>query len=664
MPLTEEQQSVCDDIRSGNNVVCISKPGTGKTTTAIECARHFTRTLLLTYNRKLKEESRSRVAQLGLSDSVEVHSYHAAACKLFVPNHKGAVDDSLIFSAISSPPQSALVYDFVVVDEAQDMTPLYAQFVVHVLSNMKTRPQMLLIGDPFQRIFKYLGATWEYMMDPLPHFGNLVVDSPFVERHLTVCWRITPEMAAWVNENLNPSSLQHAHPEWWSQHGESLTRWWAGGIVSGKAPSPGSVKVVPYNSKQLHTSLVQCLPKFDAGDCAFLCKTVRRPNDLLSDVVETFAGSDWVVTNDTSGWEPDERSYAGKTIVTTINRFKGLERKFVCVVGLDGKWENMQKDPLELFTLFLVATTRASEQMVIVTGEPAYATIRKSPLPPTKSHRKYTPEAGTLLQHTCFHPVLNVAWTDDQPEGAVKATLMERGSRGIDAERVDASRFVPGRREELEEDASPFMDAAIILASASKIGLSLSTRAQRLSRSRVPPSLRKWLSDARDTWTREETFMLSVAHRAAESQYYHQWRQVKAHPPLMEVLDACTDNVYELLTKISDMCGSPRLSFCDAWTVGVEWEWFCESFDGGIEVRESRPHFAGRGVVVTVLTAPTLRHDTILLSAFVGALRSIYEGSAVRSFVIHANDAALYEVTSRLDAWDLVGEIAKRKVEM
>ena len=77
--LTEEQQDVVASVRSGLNVVCISKPGTGKTTTALECARGAGRTLLLTYNRQLKEESRARGERSGLGEHVVVHSHHAAA---------------------------------------------------------------------------------------------------------------------------------------------------------------------------------------------------------------------------------------------------------------------------------------------------------------------------------------------------------------------------------------------------------------------------------------------------------------------------------------------------------------------------------------------------------------------------------------------------------
>ena len=245
MRLTDEQREVVDAVRAGHSVVCISKPGTGKTTTAIEAARAVSgRTLLLTYNRKLKEETRLRVRSLDLESTIEVHSYHAAACALFALPTSSSVDDALIHAAVEHAPESPLDFALVVVDEAQDMTPLYAKFVRHVLSHCAQPPLMMLIGDPFQSIFRYLGATWEYMMTPATHFASLVRGA-FVERHLSLCWRITPEMAAWVNTHLHPRHLAlTVAPEWWATHGPQLLELWGEGIRAGKPSKPGSVAVM------------------------------------------------------------------------------------------------------------------------------------------------------------------------------------------------------------------------------------------------------------------------------------------------------------------------------------------------------------------------------------------------------------------------------------
>ena len=700
-PLSDEQELVVADVRAGRSVVCISKPGTGKTTTALACAEAVEgRTLLLTYNRKLKDETRARVAQRAdLAERVEVHSYHAAACRFFVPEHADAVDDSLIHAALGVDLAAAAAlaaevgdpdacpapptfpnFRLLVVDEAQDMTPLYAAFVRHVLATLRachgTTPQMLVVGDPFQRIFGYLGASWEYMMHPANHFE---VAGDFVERQLTLCWRITPEMAAWVNANLDPASLEPSvPPEWWAEHGASLVRWWAGGIRSGKPASPGSVVVVPFESKKLHAALGQCLPRFEPGECAYLCKTVRRSNELLTNLIDTFAGSDWVVTNDASPWEATEATFRGKAVVTTIQRFKGLERPFVCVIGVDGRWEGMQRDPLELFTLFLVATTRASRQLVVVTGTPAYATLRKAPLPTATVQRpkkKFVPEATSLLLHTAFDPVLNVpaAATTDDGGGAVRARLVH--ALGAPVEGLEEARIVPGRTDALVEDASAFLDEAVVGAVAQHFGHPLRLRAQRLLRARLPAAVRAWImaADRDAAWTLEDSLRVAIAARSAESNYGHQWRQVRCdHAPLLGALHGCVEAACALLTHLRDgneavataaTSSAKKLAPCEAWTVPIAHDWFCEVFDGAVEVREGRPHFAiGTDAVVTLVTAPVLRHDAVLHAALVGALRSLYARAPVRSYVVHTNGAALYEVESRLAPEALVEAVLRRRV--
>ena len=48
-------------------MVCVAKPGTGKTTVALACAQAtHGKTLVLTYNRKLKESTRERIEAMRL----------------------------------------------------------------------------------------------------------------------------------------------------------------------------------------------------------------------------------------------------------------------------------------------------------------------------------------------------------------------------------------------------------------------------------------------------------------------------------------------------------------------------------------------------------------------------------------------------------------------
>jgi len=76
--ISSEQNNIIDQLSLNNNVVVDSVAGSGKTTSNLHIALHFNnmKILLLTYNSKLKIETRDKVNKLGISN-IEVHSYHS-----------------------------------------------------------------------------------------------------------------------------------------------------------------------------------------------------------------------------------------------------------------------------------------------------------------------------------------------------------------------------------------------------------------------------------------------------------------------------------------------------------------------------------------------------------------------------------------------------------
>ena len=73
-----EQQAVIGAMHRGNNAIVDSVAGSGKTTTSLLLASQLPdkRIVLITYNRRLKEETRERVDAQDITN-LEVHSYHS-----------------------------------------------------------------------------------------------------------------------------------------------------------------------------------------------------------------------------------------------------------------------------------------------------------------------------------------------------------------------------------------------------------------------------------------------------------------------------------------------------------------------------------------------------------------------------------------------------------
>ena len=132
-PASREQLAVVSSVLDRVHVACEAVAGSGKTTTILHCAEAAPslKFLVLTYNARLKLQTRQRARELGLSN-LEVHSFHACAARYY----DGACRNDEVLRALvdgDQPPHSSITFDCLVIDEAQDLTPLLHRFVLKVI---------------------------------------------------------------------------------------------------------------------------------------------------------------------------------------------------------------------------------------------------------------------------------------------------------------------------------------------------------------------------------------------------------------------------------------------------------------------------------------------------------------------------------------------------
>ena len=151
-PASSEQMSVVNALKSGSNIILNAVAGSGKTTTALHVATEcpIKLVLLLTYNSKLKEETRKRTKELNLNN-IEAHSFHAMGFKYYGDD---CCRDPGLTSTITfdRPPRRNLPnYDIIIIDEAQDMEKILYSFVCKLFRDIRDRyqnvPSMLVVGD-------------------------------------------------------------------------------------------------------------------------------------------------------------------------------------------------------------------------------------------------------------------------------------------------------------------------------------------------------------------------------------------------------------------------------------------------------------------------------------------------------------------------------------
>ena len=440
--LSNEQKDVVKTVCDLKNTIVIAKAGCGKTTTAIETAKlfyqkHREKTLILTYNSLLKENTRKEIRQHKLQHFIEAHSYHAAAIRYFVSEHlKG---DEVIYRACEIERPTRLSFGLVIIDECQDITPLYCKFIQHLLTQcvpetpgLIHKPVLLLLGDPFQQIFSFNKSSLDYMLNPKKYFGELIFynqENPdFVNIHLNISYRISHEMAEFVNTNLSPLSLKHViDTDLWEKWENIITEWWGTGIHANpdRPRDPQSFHRIHenmYTNFHLQKSIAILSRHFNdflIEKVTLLALTMKDKSPLRK-YLDKFSQKDnenWIVLYGDGVRDCNNNTYqkikTGKNIVSTIHRYKGMENDLVVLIGFDN-YKEQQITPLDkqghisLFNLFYVASTRAKRRLILSGNlSEKYVTERQ-----TKINLKTPKQSGCsvtkLINHIPFDMVLSV----------------------------------------------------------------------------------------------------------------------------------------------------------------------------------------------------------------------------------------------------------------
>lgn len=252
-------------------------------------------------------------------------------------------------------------YDVIIIDEAQDITPLYYRLIRYILdkNENKSNVRLCIIGDRFQSIFKFNEADERFIIYAKNIFK--INDIPFVELKLSTTYRCTKPMIDFVNACvLNENRLKAS-------------------VDNLKSTAPNKTKRVRYCI--LNTFVRGCfkgtttfiilayLKMYKPEDIFILAPSVKSdksPVKQLANSLSNMKISLYVSKNDEE--KIDEDIIKGKLVITTFHQAKGLERKFVFIFGFDDtyftyydKGCNKHLCPNTVY----VAITRATEELVI-----------------------------------------------------------------------------------------------------------------------------------------------------------------------------------------------------------------------------------------------------------------------------------------------------------
>ena len=354
--LSEDQESVLEGIESDTNIIVDSVAGSGKTTTNLYIAKHFPehRILLLTYNAKLKLETRDRVKRLGIKN-METHSYHSFCVKYY--DHT-CFTDTEVRQIVKKDYMSRkdFYYDLILLDEAQDITDLYYELICKINKDNKRYAKFCVLGDKYQSIYAFNNADERYMT-----FGDKLFDfneHPWDRVSLSTSFRVTDKIANFVNFCMLNDRRIMANKD--SQHKPEY-------IICDVFPE--SMVTKSYKPLQkIRQILKEGYSPYDIFILAPSLRSIKSPARMLENYLKTHEPDIPIYVPTSDDEKLDSRVIKDKLIFSTFHQVKGLERKVVLIFGFDNsyfKYYKIDNNPMVCPNELYVAATRAQERLYL-----------------------------------------------------------------------------------------------------------------------------------------------------------------------------------------------------------------------------------------------------------------------------------------------------------
>jgi len=359
-PISLEQADILSQIAS-NHLIIDSVAGSGKTTTNLYIAQCFPNLsiLLLTYNSKLRLETRNKAQILQLSN-IAVHTYHSFCLKYFASSCR---NDYEMIDLLNHRKNFALSlnFDVIILDESQDLVPLYVKLIHMILSQVRVSGQtrICFLGDKYQCIYQYNKADERYMIlaDQLFHIKQIEPQISWQRMKLSQSFRLTKPMANFINRCMLKEERILTEKE------GPLVKY----IICNSFCN--SLEEIRPDSAFFH--LNDCFKKgYTFSDIFILAPSLKSPKAPCRKFANVLTDNDIpIYVPNFEDEKLDELVLQNKVVFSTFHQAKGLERKVVIVYGFDHSYFTFHKRkgnslccPNELY----VAVTRASEQLILI----------------------------------------------------------------------------------------------------------------------------------------------------------------------------------------------------------------------------------------------------------------------------------------------------------
>jgi hypothetical protein len=354
-PISEEQAVVLKNTKNGQNSIVDAVAGSGKSTTVLSIAAALTshKIIQFTYNSMLRCEIKEKTAQLKIGN-LDVHTYHSMAVKYYYTSAHTDTGIRHILVTKMKPRIHIPKKDVIVIDEAQDMTPLYFQLIIKYTLDMNHPFQLIVLGDFMQGLYEFKGADTRFLTlaAKIWSLHPRLKSAVFNECRLKTSYRITDQMSTFINDVML---------------GETR-------LVSCRE-GPVKVHYFRNHQKNLENTVIYHINRLlfegaQPSDFFILGASVKGPNSPIRKMENVLVERGIpchvpMFESDTI----DEKIIHKKVVFCTFHSVKGRQRKYVFVLGFDQGYmrfygRNWPQDQCPS-TLY-VAATRATHGLYLL----------------------------------------------------------------------------------------------------------------------------------------------------------------------------------------------------------------------------------------------------------------------------------------------------------
>jgi hypothetical protein len=350
---SEEQQRIIDYMTQGKNVVVDACAGSGKSTTILAMAKQMPnkKVLQITYNSALRKEICDKVREYDLRN-ITIHTYHSLAVKYYSHSAHNDMEMRRVIFENLPPLNEIVLYNILVIDEAQDMSLLYFRLIKKFILDAGYPFQLMVLGDYMQGLYDFKGADIRYLTFAKKIWENypLLCSQLFEECKLKVSYRITNEMAAFINE---------------AMLGEFR-------IVASRSGSP--VKYITRDKRTTKLILIYAIRSIlhnggKPGEIFILAASVKMKNYLIREIENMLVEESIPCHIPTADMDRDNiKVIENKLVFSTFHTSKGRQRKYVFVLGFDQLYMRTYGrdwDPYKCPNTLYVGTSRATDELFL-----------------------------------------------------------------------------------------------------------------------------------------------------------------------------------------------------------------------------------------------------------------------------------------------------------